>query len=354
MDALLAKPYYGYTAAPDGNTNALDSMLQQLAEQVYRPAQDAYVKEFNPQLSYPFVIEAEVYGRTLDVAPLKEQLLGMVENMTSGTVEIVPQEFRPNVTADDIRKNLVLRGRAYTPISTTSTTERTANIKRAMELISGTILEPGKNFSFNDIVGERSAKNGFYQAIEYAYGQERMGYGGGVCQASTTVYLAAVKANLEIINREQHSDKVNYTDYGKDATVNLDGKKIDFKFRNNTDDNIYIVARVMFDSKLDRKHNVCMVEIYGKSLGDGVSYDLVTETVAILAPPEIPEYVPDKKGTYVTYIDEEKITRQASDGCVVDSYRVKYVNGEEVDRTYMYTDTYKSKAQQIYVGVKDR
>ena len=73
------------------------------------------------------------------------------------------------------------------------------------------------NFSFNTVVGKRTKANGFYQAIEYAYGDQRMGYGGGVCQASTTMYLAAAKANMTILKREPHSDAVGYLRQGRDG-----------------------------------------------------------------------------------------------------------------------------------------
>ena len=75
-------------------------------------------------------------------------------------------------------------------------------------------MKPGEKFSFNGVVGERSIKNGFYEAVEYAYGTEVMGVGGGSCQASTTVYQAAVEAGLTITDRTPHSKEVSYASYG--------------------------------------------------------------------------------------------------------------------------------------------
>ncbi|MBQ8555545.1 MAG: VanW family protein [Clostridia bacterium] len=354
MDALIAEPYYGSTALPSGNTSAIDTILQQLADVIYYAPTDAYIADFDPTLSYPFKIVEAVPGRMLDIEPIREQLYDMVANMQSGTLEITPTAVQANVTSDDLKKTAALRGSAYTLISTMSEPDRTKNIIRACQLISGKVIKPGDTFSFNTVVGSRTAENGFFKAIEYAYGEERYGYGGGVCQVSTTIYLAAVRANMEIVKREQHSDKVNYTEYGLDATVNYDGKKIDFVFRNNTQSNIYIVAKVETDPKIDRSHKIVLINIYGESLGDGVSYDLIAETVETLLPPEDPVYVKDKDGANVVYIDEEKEKSPAKEGYVVDSFKVKYVNGTEVERTYMYTDTYKAKAQQIWVGVSER
>ncbi|MBQ3484930.1 MAG: VanW family protein [Clostridia bacterium] len=352
MDALLTEPYEGFTALPSGDTRVIDGILYDLAATVYRQPTDAYISEFNPLMhSYPFVIAPEQNGYFLDVAPIKEQISGMVENMTSGSIELTPQTLLPSVTEADIRRQHTLRGSAMTEISTMSTEGRTANIERAFEIINGTTLKPGESFSFNGIVGPRSAKNGFHLAIEYAYGNEREGYGGGVCQASTTIYLAAVRANMTITKREAHSDKVNYTAYGLDATVNLDGKKIDLTFKNTTGSNVYILTY------LERVGNrwVCKVDIYGESHEEGVTYDLIAETVEILQPPAEPEYVEDKTGTHVVYIDDEPVVkRKAEEGVVVDTFQVKYLNGKEVSRTFVAQDTYKAKTQQLWVGVSER
>lgn len=351
MAALENQPYHGYTAQPGGDTTLIDQMLADLAAPVYRTPQDATIVFIPDAHTYPFEITPEVYGTFLDVEPLKAQIYGMVDNMESGTIELTLSSIRPNVTEADLRATRTLRGSATTDISTTSTDERTDNIQRAFQLINGTVLKPGDTFSFNTVVGPRSAKNGFYKAIEYAYGQEREGYGGGVCQASTTVYLAAVRANMTITHREPHSDKVNYTEYGLDATVNLDGKKIDLTFKNTTNSDAYVMAYLVRSGG----RWVCHVDIYGEALPTGVTYDLIAETVEIIPAPTEPEWVEDETGTHVMYIDETpKQKRKANDGYVVDTFKVMYLNGEEVERTYVATDTYKAKAQQMWVGIHDR
>ena len=207
--------------------------------------------------------------------------------------------------------------------------------------------------SFNSVVGKRTTDNGFFEAIEYAYGDEVIGVGGGVCQASTTLYQAAVVGGLEIVTREPHSDSVSYAAYGEDATVYWEGgRKIDLVIKNNTDQPLYFVAAVQSDPS-NRKRFVARVTIYGKSLGN-VRYELTSQTIEVLKPPVEPEYVKDKKGTYVTYTDQEHRVRKAKDGYVVESYRVKYVNEQVTERTLLYTDRYEPKAERIYVGVKKR
>ena len=351
MDALLENPYHGYTAMPSGDTSTINRILNELAAPVYRKPQNATVT-FDPEAhAYPFEYTAEVYGTYLDVVPIKQQIYAMVDTMESGSIELTPQSIAPAVTEADLRAARSLRGSAKTVISTVSTEARTANIQRAFQLINGTVIKPGGTFSFNGVVGARSEKNGFYKAIEYAYGEEREGYGGGVCQASTTVYLAAVRSAMTITHREPHSDKVNYTEYGLDATVNLDGKKIDLTFKNTTSSDVYVMAYLV------RENNrwVCKVDVYGEALPEGVTYDLVAETVEVLPAPVDPEYVKDETGTKVVYVDDPPVQkRAASDGYIVETFIVQYLNGAEVSRTYVARDTYKAKAQQFYVGVQER
>ena len=352
MESLMATPYEGYTAMPGGDTSVIDSTLDSIRNYVYRAPQDAAIVSFDPTKTDPFTFQEAVPGRYLDTDPVKEQLYHMVSTLESGEIALEPVEIAPQVTVADLKKTVELRATAYTSISTTSTEERNNNIRRSFQLISGKVLQPGETFSFNDTVGERTEKNGFYPAIEYANGEHVMGIGGGVCQASSTVYIAAVQAGLQIIKREPHSDQVNYTDYGKDATVYWQyGRKIDLQFKNNTDGPIYMVAAVQSDPN-NRKRLIAKVSLYGMSLGD-VTYSLETKTIEELEPGE-DIIVQDKKAEYVTYTDQEYVERKARKGYVVESYRVKYVGGVEVERTLLYTDTYEARAKRIYVGVTER
>ena len=352
MEALLTTPYEAYTAMPGGDTSVIDNTLDSIRNYVYRAAQDASIASFDPSKTDPFTFQEEVPGRYLDTEPVKEQIYRMVSTMESGEIALEPVEIAPQVTVEDLKKTVELRASAYTSISTTSTEERNNNIRRSFQLISGKVLQPGETFSFNDTVGERTEKNGFYPAIEYANGEHVMGIGGGVCQASSTVYIAAVQAGLQIIKREPHSDQVNYTDYGKDATVYWQyGRKIDLQFKNTTDGPIYMVAAVQSDPS-NRKRLIAKVSLYGMSLGD-VTYSLETKTIEELEPGE-DIIVQDKKAEYVTYTDQEYVERKARKGYVVESYRVKYVGGVEVERTLLYTDTYEARAKRIYVGVTER
>ena len=353
MEQLQETPFEAYSTNPGSDTSHLDGILNSLAVRLYREPRNAVMTSFDSMATYPFSFEPEVIGRMLETASLKEQIYHRLSSMESGEIALQPTIIQPDITVDYLKENAyALRGTGTTPISTSSDEYRTANIRLAFEYISGTVIQPGKSFSFNGVVGQRTEKRGFKPAPEYVYNEVTPGIGGGVCQASTTVYQAAVRANLQIDKREPHSMAVNYTPYGKDATVYwFSNHKIDLVFTNNTDYPIYITAAVQSDPK-NRKRLVCSVKIYGQGL-NGSTYDFVTEETVIPAPTE-PEVIRDKNRRYVTYKDQEYETRKAADGMSVTSYRVQYEKGKEIGREFLFTDIYEAKSRQVYVGILDR
>ena len=115
---------------------------------------------------------------------------------------------------------------------------RVQNIKIACEKTSGVEVKAGETFSFNSSTGERNEENGYKNAPVIVDGEKSYGVGGGVCQVSTTIYLAALNSNLSVTEHHNHSEPVAYAPSGKDATV-VYGVK-DLKIKNNTDKSIYI------------------------------------------------------------------------------------------------------------------
>ena len=111
-------------------------------------------------------------------------------------------------------------------------TNRVTNLSLAITAINGITLEPDEVFSFNDTVGVRSQEKGYKKAIAFDANNNKVKeYGGGVCQISTTVYLAALNADLEITERHKHTREVPYEKNGNDATVSFGSA--DLKFKNN-------------------------------------------------------------------------------------------------------------------------
>ena len=118
----------------------------------------------------------------------------------------------------------------------TSDENRYNNIKIVADRLNGFVLEPGKEFSFNDELGPYGKEDGFLEAkILLSNGEESEGYGGGVCQLSTTLYNAIKELDkIEITEHHNHSTTVAYVPENQDATVSLQSG-LDFKFKNNYD-----------------------------------------------------------------------------------------------------------------------
>ena len=132
-------------------------------------------------------------------------------------------------------------GEASTKIIDTGK-NRMNNIFLACTSVSGKKLLPGEEFSFNKSTGLRSKSRGYKDAPVIFNGEKSYGVGGGVCQVSTTIYMAAKNASLKIMERHIHSEEVLYAPNHTDATV-VYGEK-DLRFKNNTDDTIYIYTWV--------------------------------------------------------------------------------------------------------------
>lgn len=347
--ALKNEPYTAYTTGIEKNMSAIDSMISEIQAHVYRAPQDA-TRAFNPNLRNPIVITDEVVGRELDAAALKEQINGMVNSMQSGNIDVQPTPIVPSITRASLEGEIVLIGSCESVISTSSTPDRNKNIERGCEAFHGKVIQPGERVSFNNYTGKRTEKNGFFWADEIVSGQYEPGIGGGICQVSSTLYNAVIKANLRVRERRNHGLPVRYMEMGADATVSDNGK--DFVFENNTDAPIYLIARM--ETSNNGKRKTCVVQIYGRPEPNNYTYELAHETLSELPIPE-PTYVKDRDQTYVTYKDQEHIVSKGAIGYVVRTYLVvRDQNGSEISRKELYTDTYSAQKPIIYVGVTSR
>lgn len=161
---------------------------------------------------------------------------------------------------------------------------RTNNLTRASEACDGVILNPGEVFSYNDEVGERTAERGYSTAIIFVDGQSIEDYGGGVCQPSSTIYMAVLRADLEVVERGEHMFRVTYTPISQDAAVAYGS--LDFRFKNNTEYPIKInmlygggaLTCQIIGTKTDDKS----VELYSSSYSSGgYTYAELYKTVTV-------------------------------------------------------------------------
>ena len=141
---------------------------------------------------------------------------------------------------------------AYRTVYYSSSKSRKHNIELVSSILDGTIIRSGEVFSYNKTAGPRTAANGYQIATVIENGQYVDGYGGGVCQVSSTIYAAIMNdPNINVLSRKKHGLDVSYIPYGMDATVSYGS--IDLKFANN----------YPFDIQLNiyAQDGVCMVTL---------------------------------------------------------------------------------------------
>ena len=152
---------------------------------------------------------------------------------------------------------------SYEAISQSDDDERAENLRLAAEAINGYVIEPGATFSFNEVVGDTTAERGYKEApVLYSSGLGSSD-GGGICQVSTALYIAAVKADLEIVERHPHSVPSDYAPIGLDATIVYGSR--DLRIKNNTDFPITIYAKAVGQT--------VSVNLLGKPRDDGITID---------------------------------------------------------------------------------
>ena len=350
---VAEEPRYFTSDYTAGDLSRIVNIVFTIKQSLDRPPQDAQMTGFYPDRETPFDYVDEIPGLNLDAQALIDRITDLASRLESGVLEIQPEQVPPQQTRNSLSLLYTKRGEAVTQISSSSDANRNDNIRAAFARFNGYRLDPGAVFSFNGVVGERSEKNGFKPAEEYDQGEHVMGVGGGVCQASTTLYQAAVKAGLEVTDRSYHSDKVNYTDYGLDATVSWgSNRKVDLKFVNNTDSPIFIAARVE-PGRNGKKSLQTHVIIYGRDLG-GRTYDIKSEKTGELVASGGPKYIKDTEGKYATYTDEQVSVSDPKMGYEYMTYREEYENGRLVERKDLGRCTYPAQPEKIYVGVKKR
>ena len=221
--------------------------------------------------------------------------------------------LNPTITAEKLSAFTKLRAKFSTSYES-STDERKHNIALALSRINGTCVHPGEKFSFNAVVGKRTAERGFMSAKIIVEGKYVEGVGGGVCQASTTLYNCALRAGMKITEVHRHSLVPTYVEPSFDAMVN--GSGCDFRFKNDTEAPIYI--RTYVDDKK------VTVEMYSSRL----SYDIDCKSVTLYCGerPEDEEFVDvDRKYTEGMYSGEKvRVSGSApaltSEGYVVFTY----------------------------------
>ncbi len=263
------------------------------------------------------------YGRDFD--RLEAQKL--VDAADYGqTISIPMRALAPEANEDAMLYQDIL---GYCETPHTDNQKRNQNLKLVCQLLDGLVLQPGQVFSYNGSVGERTAERGFQKAPAYSGTELVDSVGGGVCQGSSTIYYAALLADMEIVDRINHGFPSSYCDLGMDATVNWGGP--DFKFRNTSNYPIQIKAEV--------SDGYVKMWIMGTDERD---YYIKMEYVIVNTsyPQKIYEEFPPDSG----YRDGQ-VLQSGSTGYLVKTYRCKYskATNELISRDYEATSSYMLK-----------
>lgn len=326
-----------FTTAYTVNTDSLLTIVTGVVDPLNQSVCDAYISSFDVE-SKGFDISPDQKGIAVDAQATADAVKALIDSRTyEGTVDIVATITEPSLTVADINENFGLVSSFYTV--TTNNSNRNSNIALACEKINGTKLEPGEEFSFNGVVGQRTTANGFKEATVIQGGQYEQGLGGGICQVSSTLYNAVVMANLDVTERHAHAWPSSYVDEGLDATV--DYGVLDFKFKNDTDYQVYVLAW------WDPADSTCHCEIYGKKLPDGQYIKFISEVSKGATPTEV-EYVANAEMAVGT----SNTVRAAHNSVTATAYQVWYdKDGNEIQSIEYNTTYYKSYKKKVEVGV---
>ncbi len=313
-----------YIDLPVKSVQPTDINISQIHDEVYcEPKNASVTKE-------PYSISAEKKG--IDFAVSIDEAQNIINNSTELEIAIPLVYTNADITIADLGEDIF--GNTLSSSTTKydiTNTNRATNLKIAVDKINGTVLAPGEVFSFNKVVGERTTKSGFKEAIIYSDGELDYGIGGGICQISSNLYNSVLLANLEIVERKNHSMTVNYLPIGCDATVSYGS--VDFKFKNTRSYPIKIVATA--------NTGIITISICGVREPNEYKVDIVVETtqkIDFTTTYEHSSSIP--KGT-------EYIKQTGKYGYKCSTYKVLYQNGKLISKTLLSTDTYKPQKQIV-------
>ena len=300
--------------------------IDKIHEEVYKEAQDAYI------VKEPFEVHPEVEGIDFDVEAAKEILK---EDKEEYVIPLIITE--PSVTIDELGEEAFPdQLSTFTTRYDVSDVDRTTNLRLACQKINGTVLLAGETFSYNDVVGARTVAAGYKNAKIYEAGQVVDGLGGGICQISSTLYNAALQANLEIVERRNHQFVTSYVPAGRDATVVYGST--DFKFKNTRKYPIRIVATA--------NAGIATVSIYGIKEEEEYTFKFSTKTISTIPYPT--QYIDDSSIEQ----GKEVVQQKGANGLITETYISKYLNGKLISTDLLSRDTYSAMKRIVKRGTK--
>lgn len=314
------------------NEDKINNIENEIEGKVATEPKDASIKINNGNIEVIPDEEGHVLDKKDFVKKIKKVLNG---DFTSNETNV---EFKL-ITKRSAKNAEVLSKIKATPMSSFSTdfsssnSDRAFNVQFAASLVNGTILLPGEEFSYSKITQQGIGK--YRYAAVYVNNKVEQAEAGGICQVSSTLYRAVMRANIKSTERHNHSLTVGYAEKGLDATVAWGN--LDYRFVNTYDFPIYLEA-VTNNGKVT-------FNIYGDPDAlNGYTYDLANEILETYEPSVTYENATDLP------IGTEVVSTTGQTGYKVKSYLVKYKDGVEVDREVISTDIYNMTKTVIRKG----
>lgn len=303
---------------------------------ICREAKDAYVDE----TVKPVVYHKHELGISFDKEQLRETL-NKSENQTEGKIiNFKLTATQPKVKIQDITKDIYKdKLGSYTSSYSDSDKNRASNVALAAKMLNGTVVMPGETFSFNKVMGDCGlSSRGFKSAAVFKGGKVVQEIGGGVCQISSTLYIAVLYANLDIVSRSNHALKVGYVPLSLDATIYY--PYLDFKFKNSRNYPIKIVATTDASRRLT-------ISVYGTEEDKEYEVELTSWQTGSIAPK-----VQEQKDSTLEK-GKTKIIQEGKAGVKSVAYKTVKYNGKVVSKTLLSEDSYGSTPRIIAVGTKE-
>ncbi len=302
---------------------------------VHKEAKDAYADEsVKPAIYYK-----HEFGTTFDKEDLRK-VLAKEENQAEGAViKYKLTTTQPKVTIQELTKTLYKDTLGtFTSDFSSSDANRASNVKLGAKMLNGTIVMPGETFSFNKTMGDCGlASRGFKSAAVFKNGKVVKEIGGGICQISSSLYVAALYANLGIVSRSQHALPVGYVPVSLDATVYYPG--LDFKFKNTRNYPIKISATTTTNKRL-------VIKILGTK--EEVEYDVkLTSYVTEWVSPKV-----QKQNDSSLLEGKTKTIQKGANGYKSVAYKTVSLNGKVISKTLLSSDSYGATPTIIAVGTK--
>ena len=282
------------------NKNSIGDAVKKVADKFDVQPQDAHVKSFNPEAKEKFTYADGSDGYLISQKKVTDEItkiLEQPEKVGTFTVTAVRTSYKKSLNM--VKANTKLIGSHCT--SCTNVWASVYNMQLAIKTCNGYVVNPGETFSFNEMTGDTTTGAlGYVPSTAIVSGGYEQQYGGGICQASTTIYIAALKAGMSVVERHAHQYPSSYAAVGTDATV--DYGNLDMKFKNPYDYPVYI-ATYVYDCNGDGIDEIC-VEFYGPLSAE---WD---EIVPIGWVTELGGSVYSVKGAQVYFKDGKEVRRE--------------------------------------------